>query len=212
MFRFGGPVSANLEINASLGEGDDDFALDALQGWQAAAIPSDPCVVVEGGGGSDSATLRFGSPISANLEIDVSLGDGTNTFLLEAQGGWSAKPDPQNPLLAPTVKVAGGAQRDTIVARLGQVSGNLQVALDGQEGNDVVAADLVFAQLGLGMIDIALAGGGGNDLLTLLALGQSNPQRTRLVIDGGAGFDIAIGTPNVDAFNCEVVIGARRRR
>jgi hypothetical protein len=99
-----------------------------------------------------------------------------------------------------------------MVARLGTVGGNLQVALDGREGNDIVAADLVFAQLGLGMIEIALAGGGGNDLLTLLAFGQSNPQRTRLVIDGGAGFDIAIGTPNVDAFNCEVVIGARRRR
>jgi Ca2+-binding RTX toxin-like protein len=155
--------------------------------------------------------FRFGGLVSANLEIDVSLGDGNNSFLLDSHG-WNATPDPQIPLLQPSLHVAGGAERDAIIARLGQVSGNLQVALDGREGNDVVAADLLFAQLGLGMIDIALAGGAGNDLLSLLAPGQSNQERTRLVIDGGAGFDIGIGTPNVDAFNCEVVIGARRRR
>jgi hypothetical protein len=199
------------ELHADLGEGDDGFSFDAPQGLQAAAIPDGPCLIVEAGGGNDSVIFRFGGLVSANLEIDVSLGDGSNSFLLDSRG-WNATPDPQNPLLQPSLHVAGGAECDAIIARLGQVSGNLQVALEGREGNDIVAADLLFAQLGLGMIDIALAGGAGNDLLSLLAPGQSNQERTRLVIDGGAGFDIGIGTPNVDAFNCEVVIGARRRR
>ncbi|MEX2138748.1 MAG: hypothetical protein WD894_05765, partial [Pirellulales bacterium] len=201
--RFGGPLTANLEIIANLGDGNDSFLLDAQQGWEAAAIPSNPCSIVEAGGGNDSVTFRFGGVVSASLEILADLGVGNDEFLLDAQGGFSATPDPKNPQAGPSVQVTGGAHNDKITLHLGEVSGNLRVDVDGMEGNDHLAADLLFAEQGLGLVDIALNGDDGNDLLSLLAFGQSDPQHAQLLIDGGNGIDTCIATPNVKTLNCE---------
>ncbi|MEX2139572.1 MAG: NosD domain-containing protein [Pirellulales bacterium] len=208
-FRFGGPLTANLEIIANLGDGNDSFLLDAQQGWQAAAIPEAPCLLVEAGSGNDSVTFRFGGVVSASLEILADLGVGNDEFLLDAQGGFSATPDPKNPQAGPSVQVTGGAHNDKITLHLGEVSGNFRVVVDGMEGNDHLAADLLFAEQGLGLIDVALFGGEDNDLLSLLAFGQTDPQRPpRLLIDGGPDRDTATATANVEVVNCEVV---RRR-
>ena len=94
-------------------------------------------------------------------------------------------------------------------AGLGQVSGDLVVRLDGQEGNDVIAVDLAFANGGRGNVAIDAVGGLGNGLLSLVALGPRDPLRQQLKIDGGAGFDIGGATTNVEIVNCEFVIRLR---
>jgi hypothetical protein len=92
-------------------------------------------------------------------------------------------------------------------------NGHLAIEVDGRGGNDHMAANLLYEAMGDGLIDMALLGGDGNDLLSLLAFGQTDPQRPpRLFIDGGPGFDIALATAGVEIVNCEVVQGAQKRR
>lgn len=160
-------------------------------------------ITVDTGGGNDQVRVR--DPDGRLAGIDWNIKTGAGADLIDVLAATGTGPALWN--------IDAGADNDLVNMRFSRpVSGDVRVAISGQEGNDLIALELFFAQLGLGAVDIKVSGGANNDLVSLLARGPSDPQRTRLLIDGGLGFDIGIGTPNVDILNCEIIIGGRRRR
>ena len=163
-----------------------------------------PSIEYHGGNQTDQVTMRFGGLVSAGLGIFVDLAGGNDTFLLNAVG-WSVPAG----IPAASVRVLGGAGQDQLLANFGRVGRGLAVELNGQDGNDMIAADLELADPGSGTVDINLLGGLGNDILGLAVLGTTDRARHHFRIDGGAGFDIGVGTNNVDIVNCEIVLRTR---
>ncbi|MCI0357581.1 MAG: hypothetical protein L0211_03735 [Planctomycetaceae bacterium] len=186
------------------GAGDDLVQIDwepvsddATPPTQAILIAS---FVISTGSGNDAVTIGITDIVRGPFDLDVDLGDGNDFFLLQA-AGWAAVGG-----IIPCIRVFGGAGRDVIIAQLGTVAGNLEVELDGGADNDIVAADLLFAAGGSGVVDIAVRGGLGDDLLTLLARGSMDGYLATLLMDGGDGFDIGIATRNVLARGIERLI------
>jgi hypothetical protein len=218
--RINGP-SANIPnnpcgiVDIDTGEGRDNVSVD-ISGSLAELM-----IGLFTGDGADAVAVRLGDVTTGEADIFADLAAGNDSFRIDSAGwavsaaGKASSGSPNSAAQAappPSLRVLGGAGLDQIIARQGQVSGNLLVDFDGQGGNDLVAADLVFAQVGLVTIDIKLSGGANNDLMSLLALGSSDPKRTHFLIDGDLGFDVGVGTTNVDIQHCEVVIGGRRRK
>jgi hypothetical protein len=207
--RFDEDVPAALAIDARLGNGTNHFTLEAEEGWRSAGESK---INYVGGDGADFINLYFHDDIAAALAIGADLGKGTNSFVLNAHDGWNALVGPGSSL-----KVTGGDGRDHIIARLGQVRGNLDVNLEGGAEDDTVTATLTLPPPEAASplahdVDVTLTGGADRDLLTLLAFGDSKAEG--LIIDGGADADVAFATENVDVQNTERInrVGARPLR
>jgi hypothetical protein len=193
-------VAGLVAIVAPLGNGTNHFTLEVDEDWQNAESK----IHYVGGAGADDVDLRFHGEIPPGLEVLAELGDGRNSFTFHSSDGWNALTPPAERAF---LIVRGGADRDHIVARMGQVRGNLDIELDGGTGDDVIAATLRLpppeaASPVAHDIRAKLNGGDGNDLLTLLAFGD--PDAKNLTINGGAGDrDTAVATSNVVITNAE---------
>jgi hypothetical protein len=192
-------VAGLIGIIAPLGNGTNHLTVEFDEDWQN---PQSKIHYI-GGEGADVVNLRFHGEIPSGLLNLVELGDGANSFTFNADGWHGAAFLMSRPFLT----VRGGADRDHIVARMGRVSGDLNIELDGGAGDDIVAATMRLPQPEAASpiahsINAKLSGGDGNDLLALLAFG--NPDAKNLTIDGGAADrDTAIATANVVVTNAE---------
>ena len=175
----------NIEVNA--GAGNDTITADI-------AFPPAPCrIAVNAGAGDDVVTLRTAIdpniqsgeliPAVHGVDFSANLGAGNDTFNADL----AYPPDPCR------IAVDGGAGDDALNVRLGGdtqtvVSGDIDVMLNGGQGNDVVAVAMNHLTT-LGSVDLDLNGGAGDDRLVsafdkLFVKGSLNAN-----VNGGQGND-----------------------
>jgi N-acetylneuraminic acid mutarotase len=177
-----------LMFNADLGAGDDTFAGQFMPTALRGAA-GDPTVNVFGGDGNDVVSLVVGNPDAITndhfaVPLRVNLDGGAGDDALAVTY--------QHVILdaAQTVNVNGGAGNDTIKVQFfidSQSSGALDVLVAGGAGDDDLTLTIYFVKP-----DGTMTGDGQGQLRSLAAL-----------IDGGAGFDTAHHTANVRVINCE---------
>jgi Beta-propeller repeat len=178
----------DLSIAVTGGDGSDVIIVDSVnpEGFSYGANRPILSIAADGGAGSDEIQVLGGETGAAATDADVAL-------------NWD-------------VSVNGGLNNDDIRVVFGAIgpedqpispmllNGDLRLRVDGGDGGDAVSAELIFDRRSQGMVDARVSGGAGNDLLSLLIYGMSDPYGT---IDGGTGNDTAHATPGVRKINCE---------
>jgi hypothetical protein len=153
--------------------------------------------------------------ILAPITLDVA-GSGMNSVQV-AFAADAARAGTTRPRLeigaALSFHVQGGDRNDLIGLLMGDPNevgdpnlmptGSLDVLLAGGGGNDVLSAKLCLDPASMGRVTARVLGGAGNDDLTLDIYGVGDPDELRALIDGGPGRNTAHFTPNVQVINCE---------
>src|SRR5262249_55661822 len=108
------------------------------------------------------------------------------------------------------VGVMGGEGDDLLTLSLtGMDDPNLiNVWVYGGGGNDGIDARLELSGQPTGPLTVRVTGGPGDDRLGLSLDGVGPPQLYDILVDGGAGFDIAFVSAGVPVGSCEWVFGA----
>jgi hypothetical protein len=90
------------------------------------------------------------------------------------------------------------ANRTVSIGFLVEVDGHFVWCQDGGDGNDVIVANINLDSNSHGMVNAELMGEAGNDLLVFRAVGVGDPNIFTALVDGGAGFDIALVSRGID--------------
>jgi uncharacterized delta-60 repeat protein len=197
------------------GNGDDKLGVQIL--FPVFLGPATLAVAVLGGRGNDQLTVESADPSGdlygldrAQFNVTAAGGDGQDRIQVRV-GNFNQPPDPDLRLDWNLV-VTGDGGNDTIdvVARnvlvAAGLDGSMPVAFrllaGGDDGNDVVSANLFFDPRSNARVDAQVLGGMGNDDLTLNIYGL-DPDWISALIDGGPGHNKAHHTDNVRVINCE---------
>jgi hypothetical protein len=221
-------VSGDLKARVDLGDGDD--AVNMNMDWEIRAggevrldvrgrdgadtmdlnvnhvlVNADLRVRFDGDDGDDAFHVCMGDPIEsgARVSIDACGGDGDDSLALDATSfGLGGDIGAGGKM---TLKMNGGDGDDTILATYeGDVDGELSIQLDGDRGNDLVNAEVSASAGSNGKVKARIDGCDGNDSLTLMLFDLSAGSADVFgLIDGGRGFDVGVGTPNVVKKHCE---------
>jgi hypothetical protein len=201
-------------ILVKLGKGNDqvhfDLNDDTNAPGQFTTVKANLDIHVTGGKGSDVVTADFGTVDSANVSLDVDLGQARRTQFFGRILG-DLKGTAQE-----TLDVQGGRRNDllSVLADNNLANGHpgididagaaLEVHLHGGPGNDHLVAN--YQGKVAGSLAITEDGGPGNDDLTLAAhaLNVPFPPGTVLSINGGPGHNTCRATPNVTEHHCQV--------
>jgi hypothetical protein len=154
-------------------------------------------VAVYTGGGNDAVTLDAGD-LTRRFAFAVFGGGGDDT-LSATVGGVAAG-------AAATVVLDGGAGNDTIsTSAAGEIDGYLAVALTGGFGTDTILGEIDVAAGSTGRVAAAVAGGVGDDDLTLNVTGDGLDELAslRARLHGGPGTDTGVATDNVKQVSIE---------
>jgi hypothetical protein len=169
-----GASGSDLFFSANLGRGDDTFT-----GTLAGNLLNDSSARfrVAGAGGDDTLSLT-----AAGVNLD--------------------------PAARLAIDLSGGGGGDNITVNTsGTLNGALRVRAAGGSGKDTVAADLTSAAGSTGSLGAFVLGGRGDDTLTLNVAGPvgggTGGGSFQALLDGGAGVDTCVSTPNVTVRNCE---------
>ncbi len=176
------PNFRGVDFTADLGAGDDTF--------NSNIVAHSPL--------SEHTPPAEHTPPTDRIAVLGGVGDDAFHFLISS-GDAALVPA----VLVETVDLRfdGGAGSDTFdsVMRNVVLQGSVRVEAQGQSGNDAVMA--MFDRVSVkGGLDMLLAGGEGDDLLSLLALSQTRSEagfvpaiitssRARILLDGGDGND-----------------------
>lgn len=182
--------------------GDDDVyyvLTDSLE------IPRDVSFTL--GSGNDSLSMDFGAILSTQFHVKVDLGRGNDTFDAGFYDEISASQI--------QVDIDGGLGNDdlSLYADSAIVDGgsSLVVAVSGGAGNDAIDAELDFDPESTGLVNIAAWGGKGNDDIEMNVTGADNlNSRRSFVLDGGAGRDNFIASPEILTSNVEPLKAKRK--
>jgi hypothetical protein len=130
-----------------------------------------------GGQGNDSVVARVG------------FADVNGDFAVDVDGG-------------------GGADAVDVVIENSSVAldGSVKLNVLGGGGNDRMAGRLRLGPESQGAIDLLFQGDGGNDFLMLVLSPEYFRPGRSAMLDGGAGFDVAIAPSGARVVNCERVV------
>ena len=189
-----------VEMAVSGGGGDDVWNLSANEVRSKAKLQA----TFEGGGGDDTMETFLGDPIDekAHVQIFAAGGGGNDTLSVDAVMFGTGANIADGAKLQ--VHLDGGAGTDTLEAFYeGDVAGMLQLHLNGGGGADTAEVDATANVTGKGKVQVQVNGEGGDDNLTLNLDSTGSTRHVSAAIDGGAGFDTVVATPNVKKKNVE---------
>jgi hypothetical protein len=208
-------LTASEQISLNLGKGTDTVSLDFSKGVAASSLSLN----VEGGQGSDQVNAVFGAIHNTHLNFATHLGTGPGQFHAALNGDLTGTAnvnlsvkgnvayDGMNVAVhgnvaasaALTIAEQGGAGKDTMHADYwGRVDGHLTVNLTGGAQFDWIESNVRLSAGSSGWVSDKILGSPGDDLLILRLYDAGTHLHARTAsIDGGAGYNIAIHTPNV---------------
>jgi hypothetical protein len=178
--RFGAIDSATVNVTASLRGGTDFFSADLWGDLRHATAD----FRVNGGLGRDRLFVTAEDDFVNLDDSGIDLNSSLLSVNLQGDEFFSLLP--------------GRFNQDTVnFTYEGDILNSKLVGrLDGQYGKDTVGASITTRQGGSNTIDVRVAGGVGNDTLTLLKTGAMTA-----VIDGGTGTDAAQASAGVTIQN-----------
>jgi hypothetical protein len=100
----------------------------------------------------------------------------------------------------------GAATDDTNLEYRGQINGDVNLLVDGADGNDTLQTYIIPTVGSTGRLDAELQGGLNNDELSFLIAGLQGDLPfllTNLVADGGPNSDVAYAVDGVTLLNIE---------
>jgi hypothetical protein len=181
-------------------------------------------IKVEAAGGDDRLLARLtGGPRISALNLDLLAGDGDDwigvvhdgtvqnlSMLIDAGAGNDVVgfagfvPEKAGPVAA-DVAVSLGAGNDRLLLGMTVQAprADVRLSLDGDGGNDFMAADLRLGPQTGGSLDARMHGGDGQDRLRMTVFAPSAVRNLFALIDGGPGIDGFEATDNVRVLNCE---------
>jgi hypothetical protein len=189
-----------VEMAVNGGGGNDTWNLSANEVRSRAKLQAS----FEGGGGDDTLQTFLGDPIDekAHVQIFAAGGGGNDTLNVDATTFGTGANIAEGAKLQ--VHLDGGAGADTLNATYdGNVEGMLQLQLNGGGAGDTVGVTATTNVTGKGKVQAQVNGDNGNDNLTLNLTSTGSTRHVTAAIDGGAGFDTCVATPNVKKKNCE---------
>jgi hypothetical protein len=154
-------------------------------------------VAVYTGGGDDTVTLDA-DDLTRRFAFAAFGGGGSDT-LTATVGGVAAG-------TAAAIALDGGVGDDEISADVaGEIDGYLAVALTGGFGVDTIVGEIDAEAGSTGRVSAAVAGGFGNDDLTLnvTGAGLDGLALLRGLLHGGPGTDTGVATTNVTKISIE---------
>lgn len=215
-----GPVATPLNLKIDLGQGNDTASFTLTEGMGNAKAK----ILVKGASGDDSVTLDVGEMYRGRFRFVALMGDGDDSFqgnLTGALGGRSRvaiavvgmngndylRMDCAADLDARAklgVFLVGGSGSDEIFAQYAGVNlGTVGLWINGDDGNDTLAAEYLFSEGSTGLAALGSSGGTGDDHMTMIVHGSDALSVKLFSLDGGEGFDTGVATPNVELFNIE---------
>ena len=189
-----------VELKVNGGGGNDVWNLSANEVRSRAKLQA----AFVGGAGDDTLQTFLGDPIDekAHVQIFAAGGGGNDTLNVDATTFGTGANLAEGAQLQ--VHLDGGAGTDTLNASYeGDVAGMLQLHLNGGGNNDTVGIIATANVLNKGKVQAQVNGDGGNDNLTLNLNSTGSTRHVTAAIDGGAGVDTCVATPNVRKRNCE---------
>jgi len=224
-----GQRTTGQHLVLNLGDGDDTVTLDYAAGVAGPRLKID----LTAGKGNDTTTATFGELSSAvNLFFRANLGDGDDTldttlaggvldtararFKVQAHKGidtvaFHATTGNVDAGALLDLDVHGGKGDDNVTVNTGgQMNGTFKLTVDASTDSDTVTANLAADAGSTGSFKATVRGGTGDDTLTLNlddqsgGGGDSTLSLIKALLDGGAGFDTAFHTGNVELVRCEV--------
>lgn len=218
LFVWGG-VSTD-QMNLTLGSPAGSAGAVAALGSVAA--------VLDAGGGNNSVRYTVGGDVALGQDIAATITTGAGDDLLDVTArsvfcdgslrlaaDTGAGTDAFNGLFVADVNGTGlldvavglGASTDDSNLEFrGQINGDVNLLLDGSDGNDTLETYIIPTVGSTGVLDAELYGGLNNDRLSFLVSGLQGDLPfllTNLLADGGANFDIAYVVNGVTALNIE---------
>ncbi|MBI3469242.1 MAG: calcium-binding protein [Planctomycetes bacterium] len=193
------PPLRTVAFDIRAGAGNDEVMFDLA----AAEINGRFVVSVSGGIGNDR--LMFGAIqpcILPESEMRIVLsGDAGDDLIDVSMTGLEIAGELD-------LRAHGGAGNDVIESFIVPCilpEGRANILVDGQAGNDNIAARVEMDEDSRGLLAARVLGGLGDDDLTLEIYGVDEPSLLTALVDGGCGYDIARVTRNVRVGNCEEV-------
>ena len=222
-----GAIAAKLALEADLGAGNDTLSVnldqqikskghvqmevdgeDGNDTWNLSAnevrTKAKLQAQFDGGAGDDILQTFLGDPMEAkaHVQIQATGGAGNDTLNVDATTFGTGANIAAGAKLQ--VQLDGGAGTDTLdVSHDGNVAGHLQIQVNGGANNDVANVDVAANVTSKGKAHVQVNGDDGDDDLTLLLSTTGTAKNVKGTIDGGAGFDTCVATPNVKKKNCE---------
>lgn len=195
-----GAVAALGSVAAMLDAGGGNNTVSFTVGGDI-AFGQDIAAIVTTGAGNDFFNLTSRSIFcDGSLRVAADLGVGLDAFngLVVADVNGTGLVD---------VAVGLGASTDDCNLEFrGQINGDVNLLVDGADGNDTLQAYIIPTIGSTGRLDAELYGGLNNDKLSLLVRGLQGGLpflTTDLLADGGANFDIAYVVNGVATLNIE---------
>ncbi len=214
-------LTASEQITLNLGTGNDTVSLDFSKGVSAPSLS----INVTGAQGSDHVNAVFGAIQNTHLNFATQLGTQPSQYSAALNGGLTgtanvnvsvkanAAYDGMNVQVhgnvAPTASLAiteqGGLGKDTFHADYwGKVDGHLTINLVGGKQFDWLESTVTLAAGSSGWVYDKVLGSPQDDLLMLRLYDAGTHLHSRTAqIDGAAGYNIAVRTPNVQLFHVQ---------
>lgn len=189
-----------VKMDVEGGEGNDTWNLSANEVRSKAKLQAQ----FDGDAGDDILLMFLQDPIDAkaHVQIQASGGDGADALTVDATTVGTGASIGAGAKLH--VQFDGGKGADTLdVSHDGNVAGQLQIQVNGGADNDIANVDIAANVTGKGKVHVQVNGNDGDDDLTLFLHATGSAKHVKGTIDGGAGFDTCVATPNVKKKNCE---------
>jgi len=199
-------VAINADVVTNIMGGLDPDTIYVTCGGTTLAVGASLAVSADGGGGADTVGfiwIENNVGPGASLMVDVDGGGGADTIAVTAVGCTVARDARFD------VEVHGGDGADVLqlagVGLLVESDGGMEWCQDGGDDNDVVDTRIDLDPNSQGKVDVEVMGSAGDDDLTLVVGGFSDPWLLNALVDGGDGYDVAHVTRGAPVKNCEEV-------
>ena len=214
-------LTASEQISLNLGTGTDTVSFDFSKGVSAPSLS----INVQGDQAADRVNAVFGAIQNTHLNFTTNLGTHPSQFnaalngaltgtaavnlSVKANGPYDGMNVQVHGNIAATAALSiterGGPGKDTFHADYwGQVNGHLTVNLTGGSQFDWMESTLRVAAGSSGWVSDKIFGSPQDDLLILRLYDAGTHLHSHTaVINGGAGYNIAMHTPNVQLLNIQ---------
>jgi hypothetical protein len=210
-----GALTKPEQIVVNLGQGDNHTSLNFLRGIARTNL----AVSVRTGNGDNVVDALFGAIAGSRVSLSTYLGARFNQFNARVYGdvtgystlavygnagsGYSGLNFSETGAIAAGSSVAvffqGGTRPDTFHQNYaGRLDGRLTLTVNGGPAADWIASEVTINAGSTGTLNAQFLGNGGNDVFVVRVRDYSGRLRARTVrVDGGAGLNQAVVTPNV---------------
>ena len=214
-----GKLTESEQLTLNLGSAGDLARLDYSKGVSAPGLK----VNINGDGGDQNVTALFGPVTNTNLQVDANLGDGFDHFTALFNGDVTGRADvnvrvnggrgiegvvvQDHGAIAATAQVnvglnLGSNNNTSHVDYTGKLSGKLAINVQGGPQWDWLESTINLTPGSTGSLYDHELGGAGSDLLILMIHDPgSHLKSLDALINGQAGFNTAVHTPNVRVLN-----------